>query len=139
MNTTAVLKRMIQGSPLENYTPEMIEWRSEYNNIDIVESVFNHVDAIVVPSIWDENSPLVIQEAQQLKIPVITSEKGGMGELVQNGVNGLTFRHKNVESLAKTLQYALNQPQKMRNLGNRVIYIVQIIKFHQLISIFWIL
>ena len=40
---------------------ERIEWMSEYENGDIVEDVFNHCDAIVVPSIWAENSPLVIQ------------------------------------------------------------------------------
>lgn len=55
-----------------------IEWRSEYRNIDIVSNVFNHVDCIVVPSIWDENSPLVIHEALQCKVPVITANHGGM-------------------------------------------------------------
>jgi hypothetical protein len=33
--------------------------KSEYINERIVPEVFNHVDTIVVPSIWLENSPLV--------------------------------------------------------------------------------
>lgn len=55
-----------------------IEWRPEYKNAEIVPRVFNHVDCIVVPSIWDENSPLVIHEAQQCRVPVITANHGGM-------------------------------------------------------------
>jgi glycosyltransferase involved in cell wall biosynthesis len=55
-----------------------VEWRSEYKNSEIVSRVFNHIDCIVVPSIWDENSPLVIHEAQQCHVPVITANQGGM-------------------------------------------------------------
>ena len=62
-----------------------IEWLPEYDNENIVEEVFNRCDCIVVPSIWDENSPLVIHEAQQCGVPVITADHGGMGEYVQDG------------------------------------------------------
>ncbi|HLM45065.1 MAG TPA: glycosyltransferase, partial [Myxococcaceae bacterium] len=54
-----------------------VEWLPEYRNPDIVRDVFNHVDAIVVPSIWAENSPLVIHEALQARVPVITADAGG--------------------------------------------------------------
>ena len=81
--------------------------------------MFNHVDIIVVPSIWEENSPLVIQEAQQCGVPVITSECGGMGELVKNGVNGLTFKHRDASSLAEAMRRAMTQPAKTNELGRR--------------------
>ena len=57
---------------------ESIEWLPEYRNEEIVPDVFDRCDTIVVPSIWDENSPLVIHEAQQMRVPVITAEHGGM-------------------------------------------------------------
>jgi glycosyltransferase involved in cell wall biosynthesis len=60
--------------------PSRVEWLPEYANQDITHKVFNRVDAIVVPSIWLENSPLVIHEAQQARIPVITADVGGMAE-----------------------------------------------------------
>jgi glycosyltransferase involved in cell wall biosynthesis len=41
--------------------------------------VFDRVDAIVVASVWAENSPLVIHEAQQCRVPVLTADYGGMG------------------------------------------------------------
>ncbi len=58
------------------------------------------VDWIVVPSIWWENSPLVIQEAFMYGRPVICSDIGAMAEKVTEGVNGLHFRAGNVRSLA---------------------------------------
>jgi len=50
-------------------------------NERIVPDVFNRVDAIVVPSIWVENSPLVIHEAQQARVPVVTGDAGGMASM----------------------------------------------------------
>lgn len=81
-----------------------IEWMGSYKNQTIIDEVFNKVDAIVVPSIWGENSPLVIHEAQQASIPVITSNYGGMAEYVRDGVNGLLFEHRDIESLTEKMQ-----------------------------------
>lgn len=65
----------------------------------------------------EENAPLVIQEAQQCRVPVITAAFGGMGELVKDGVNGLTFEHRSADSLAQAMLKALRDPLKMQTLG----------------------
>ena len=96
-----------------------IEWLPEYNNENIVQDVFNRCDCVVVPSIWDENSPLVIHEAQQCGVPVITADHGGMGEYVRNGVNGLTFTHRDSTSLRDSMKEAMDDPDKLATLGNR--------------------
>jgi glycosyltransferase involved in cell wall biosynthesis len=61
------------------------------------------VDWVVVPSIWWENSPLVIQEAFAHGRPVIASNIGGMAEKVLHGRNGLTVVPGNVPALVETL------------------------------------
>ena len=96
-----------------------LEWRSEYNNENIVEDVFNQVDCIVVPSIWVENSPLVIHEALQLRIPVITANAGGMAEYVKHEQNGLLFEHRNIQSLATQMQRLADDPLWATHLGSR--------------------
>jgi glycosyltransferase involved in cell wall biosynthesis len=58
------------------------------------------VDWAVVPSIWWENSPMVIQEAFNCSVPLIVSDIGGMAEKVMHGVNGLHFRHGSSFDLA---------------------------------------
>ena len=61
---------------------------------------------VVVPSIWWENSPLVIQEAFMHKRPVICSDIGGMAEKVRDRVDGLHFRAGDPVHLADILAEA---------------------------------
>ena len=96
-----------------------VEWMGEYRNPEIVPSVFNRCDAIVVPSIWAENSPLVIHEALQAGVPVITADYGGMAEYVRHEQNGLLFTHRDVESLARQMERLARDPQLARRLGAR--------------------
>ncbi len=96
-----------------------IEWLPEYKNKEIVQAVFNHCDAIVVPSVWVENSPLVIHEAQQARVPVVTADVGGMAEYVHHEVNGLLFKHRSVSSLALQMQRLVDSPQLAVRLGSR--------------------
>ena len=96
-----------------------VEWLPEYRNADIVRDVFDRVDAIVVPSVWVENSPLVIHEAQQAGVPVIAADAGGMAEYVRHGVNGLLFEHRSRSALAGRMQTFVDDPALAGRLGRR--------------------
>jgi glycosyltransferase involved in cell wall biosynthesis/MoaA/NifB/PqqE/SkfB family radical SAM enzyme len=96
-----------------------IEFAGEYINHNLANDVFSNVDCIVVPSIWGENSPLVIHEAQSCKVPVITADFGGMKEYVQHNINGLLFEHRNTNSLAEQMKFAVSNPDKMKTLGEK--------------------
>ncbi len=87
-----------------------IHWMGGYRNDDIVADVFNHVDAIVVPSIWGENSPLVIHEALEAKVPIITADYGGMKEYVHHEINGLLFKHRDTKALAFQMRRMMQEP-----------------------------
>ena len=104
---------------LDGNAGDRVEWMGEYRNQDIVPSVFNRCDAIVVPSIWAENSPLVIHEAQQAGVPVITADYGGMAEYVHHEESGLLFTHRNPGSLAQQMQRLADDPDLARRLGRR--------------------
>jgi glycosyltransferase involved in cell wall biosynthesis len=114
---TPVLREIHNRLPSE--VRDRVTWEGEYSNHEIVARVFNQVDAIVVPSIWLENSPLVIHEAQQVRVPVITADAGGMAELVQHEVNGLLYEHRNPASLAVQMSRFVNDPQLALRLGQR--------------------
>jgi glycosyltransferase involved in cell wall biosynthesis len=73
-------------------------------------TLMGEVDWVVVPSVWWENSPLVIQEAFAHGRPVICSDIGGMAEKVRDGTDGLHFRAGSAESLADKLIMALGTP-----------------------------
>jgi glycosyltransferase involved in cell wall biosynthesis len=68
------------------------------------------IDWVVMPSIWWENSPMVIQESFLHGRPLIASDIGGMREKITDGVNGLHFRVGSAEDLADRMIVALTEP-----------------------------
>src|SRR5207244_4345149 len=58
---------------------------------DELSRLLSHIDWVVVPSVWWENSPLVIQDAFLHERPVICSNIGGMAEKVIDGVKWTPF------------------------------------------------
>ncbi|MBM6594401.1 glycosyltransferase family 4 protein [Microvirga pudoricolor] len=75
-----------------------------------IPSLMTMVDWVVVPSIWWENAPLVIQEAFHHRRPVIVSGIGGMAEAVRDGVDGLHVRPDDPMALARTMRVAADTP-----------------------------
>jgi glycosyltransferase involved in cell wall biosynthesis len=75
------------------------------------------IDWVVMPSIWWENSPVVIQEAFHHRRPVICSDIGGMAEKVRHGVDGLHFRVGSAEDLADRLSEAMTDGTLWRRLS----------------------
>jgi len=73
-----------------------------YANGDVV-ALMRQYDWIVVPSIWWENSPVVIQEALVARRPILCSAIGGMAERVADGGVGVTFQPGSAVDLARTL------------------------------------
>jgi GT2 family glycosyltransferase/glycosyltransferase involved in cell wall biosynthesis len=77
---------------------------------EAVPAALAGVDALVVPSIWPENSPLVIHEAFLAGVPVVASRIGGIPELVKDGKNGLLFNPGDVDDLSTVLKHLLAEP-----------------------------
>jgi glycosyltransferase involved in cell wall biosynthesis len=81
-----------------------------------VAKAYADIDVLVVPSIWYENSPLVIHEAFMAGAPVIASNAGGMAELVKQGENGLLFELGNAKSLREAMQRIIDDPMLVEKL-----------------------
>lgn len=86
-----------------------VYWGGKYDNKDVAK-LLSEIDVLVVPSIWFENSPLTIHEAFLAGVPVITSNIGGMAELVNHEVNGLHFHVGNAKDLARQMQRIIDEP-----------------------------
>lgn len=83
--------------------PPNTRFHGPYDN-ERVDALMRDCDAILVPSIWWENAPVVIEEALRNRRPVICSDIGGMVEKVRPGRDGLHFRVGNAASLATLLR-----------------------------------
>ena len=92
-----------------------IIFKGAYDN-NKINQVLNDIDVLIVPSIWYENAPLVIQEAFLAGVAVITSNIGGMSELVKNNINGYTFEVGNAKSLQQVVEKIIDNPTTLNSL-----------------------
>jgi glycosyltransferase involved in cell wall biosynthesis len=83
---------------------------------DGVAEVLADLDLLIVPSLWPENSPLTIHEAYLAGVPVLTSDCGGMAELVEHGKTGLHFRRDDAADLRRQLLRLLHEPDLLGSL-----------------------
>jgi len=82
-----------------------------------ISSVFSKIDVLVFPSIWYENQPITLLEVLLAKIPIITSNLGGMAELVQDGVTGLLFEVGNSEDLCQKMVSLMDNRELLKRLS----------------------
>lgn len=85
-----------------------IEFCGVFHNSKIAE-VMADLDVLIVPSLWFENTPLVLYSAQAARCPVIASNFPGMSEVIQDQLNGLLFDAGNVIGLAAQLSRLINE------------------------------
>lgn len=88
---------------------DAVTFKGAYEPTDLPR-LMRDVDWVVVPSIWWENAPLVIQEAWMHRRPVICSDIGGMAEHVTDGLNGIHFKAQDPDALAQALIRASSTP-----------------------------
>jgi glycosyltransferase involved in cell wall biosynthesis len=66
--------------------------------------VLKTLNAVIVPSEWDENAPLTVLQARAAGVPVIASDVPGIREVLEHGVHGLLFPLGDSEALADAMR-----------------------------------
>lgn len=105
----ASLKRAAAGLP--------VEFMGQFDHGAEADNVFSEIDVLVVPSIWLENSPLVIHEAFMAGVPVIGSRLGGTADLVRDGENGLLYEPTSPTALAEAIRRLMGDPDRVAALS----------------------
>lgn len=91
-----------------------VEW------LGYVENVWPHITAAtvgVVPSIGTEAFGLSALEMMSVGVPVVATQKGGLAEIISDGVDGRLFTPGNSDELAKLLEELLTNPEQLKKLG----------------------
>lgn len=74
---------------------------------------------LVVPSLWLEPFGLVVIEAFSAGLPVIVAGHGALADLVEDGQSGLHFRPGDAGDLRCKIDWAIQNPHLMRQMGRR--------------------
>jgi glycosyltransferase involved in cell wall biosynthesis len=99
--------------PVMEAMGQSLSFAGRYDPLDAVD-LMRSVGWVVVPSVWWENSPVVIQEARRAGTPLIVSDIGGMAEKVQREVDGLHFKRGAPVDLARALIEAADPAMRAR-------------------------
>jgi glycosyltransferase involved in cell wall biosynthesis len=73
--------------------------------------------ALVLPSRWYENQPMVVLEAFARAVPVVASDLGGTPELIRHGTDGFLVPPDDAAALAASLEALLVDPGRARAMG----------------------
>jgi len=85
-----------------------------------VHALMAQTDWVVLPSLWFENAPLVLLEAQRAGRPVICTALGGMRELVRDGIDGVLVARGDPAALAETMAALASDPDFWERLASNV-------------------
>jgi glycosyltransferase involved in cell wall biosynthesis len=87
-----------------------------FPNADIAQ-VMSELDVLVVPSLWYENTPLVLYSAQAACCPVVASNLPGISEVILDDVNGLLFEAGNDATLTRLLSRLIDERGLLQRLS----------------------
>ncbi len=96
-----------------------VRYHGPYEN-HRVDGLMRGVDLVVVPSIWWENSPVVIQECLRNRRPIVCSNIGGMAEKVRNEKDGFHFPVGSAIELAALLRDLAKDREKLARVAREM-------------------
>jgi glycosyltransferase involved in cell wall biosynthesis len=105
---TAALRRAAEGLP--------VAFLDGFGREEVAEA-FAGMDVLVVPSLWLENSPLVIHEAFLAGVPVVAARIGGIPDLVRDEEYGLLYDAESPAALAARLGRLIDDPDLLARLS----------------------
>jgi hypothetical protein len=93
-----------------------IEFCGTFPNSEIGR-VFSAIDVLVIPSVWYENTPLVLYSAMASGCPAIVSDYPGMTETVTHDQNGMAFPSGDAQALRERLARLIDEPALLARLS----------------------
>lgn len=86
---------LIAGSGTKDYVSQLKnrypDPRFEWLGYSSTRSFFEKIDVLVVPSVWHDTLPGVVFESFGFGVPVLGSNRGGIPEMIEPGINGILF------------------------------------------------
>ena len=87
-------------------------WVSGKNKIELL----NRADAYVLPS-YNEGLPVSILESMSYHLPIISTNVGGIPEIVKDGVNGFIIEPGNKKGLKEAIDHLLFNRKLREKMG----------------------
>lgn len=118
--TDKSINLLIAGSGNEQYIENLK--KNIPDNIKFIgqttpKEFFGRIDCCIVPSIWPDTLPGVVFESFIYGRPVIGSNKGGIPEMIDNGINGFIFDPKKNGDLSDKMYKLIENVEEYKKLS----------------------
>lgn len=81
-------------------------------------AVYNGSDIFVLPTYYaNECFPLVLLEAMQFSLPMVTTAGGGIGAIIDEGINGFMVPTQDAKAIAEKLELLIENPDLRNKMG----------------------
>lgn len=97
---------------IQNNELTSVEMLGQIDNSEVKRIVGESL-AMVYPTQWYEGFPMAVAESYTMGTPIIASDIGNVGDLVEDGVTGLKFKSNSVVALAKAVEKFVNAPKEI--------------------------
>lgn len=111
---TNIKLKIVGAGPVKS--SKNVEWLG-YKTGEELKNLIDGSLAVIVPSIWYENASASVFEAMALAKPVIASDIGGLGEIVQDKITGLLFKAGDSHDLAEKIKLLADNSELAGKLG----------------------
>ena len=116
---TIQLQNLLKKHQLNDLV-EFIGWVAKDKKTDVL----NKADVYILPS-YNEGLPVSILEAMSYGKAIISTNVGGIPEIVKNKENGLLIEPGNLTQLEKAIDFILDHTDQIKRYGARSIQMVQ--------------
>ena len=88
-----------------------------WQDAPVIADAIASAQALVVPSLWYENFPMVMVEAMAAGTPIIASRLGALEAIISEGYNGALFSAGDAHDLARVISSLAREPAKLETMG----------------------
>jgi glycosyltransferase involved in cell wall biosynthesis len=106
-----------------NQLSEIVSYKGWVSG-SLKSKLFNEADVYILPS-YNEGLPISILEAMAYGLPVISTNVGGIPEIITNGINGCVINPGDKEAIYASLRLFIDSPSLCKEYGNNTMEIVK--------------
>lgn len=110
------------GNPDSHSEQELAAWHAEgavqwWGFREDMPEILAATDIVCLPTAYGEGVPRILIEAAACGCALITADRPGCREIVQDGINGLLVPPRDASALANALRQLLRDPERCRRFG----------------------
>ncbi|HSE83535.1 MAG TPA: glycosyltransferase [Thermodesulfobacteriota bacterium] len=110
-----ILKEQLKGLVARLNLVDVVEFFGEMNHAEVSKQM-RGAHIFLLPSVA-EVLPVTLMEAQAVGLPVVTTDVGGISEIVADGRSGFLVSAQNPIALAGKLEYLIKHPEIWQEMG----------------------